>query len=95
MSGQRDLKGASALVTGATSGIGRAAAEEPGRHGAEVAVRGAEAAYAAVRSKDKTLRIFTVGAGGSWASRSSAPDACLPLVFSGLRRTALAAELPV
>jgi NAD(P)-dependent dehydrogenase (short-subunit alcohol dehydrogenase family) len=37
---QRDLEGSSALVTGATSGIGRAAAEELGRHGAEVIVHG-------------------------------------------------------
>lgn len=40
MNGQRDLEGVSALVTGATSGIGRAAAEELGRHGAEVTVHG-------------------------------------------------------
>jgi NAD(P)-dependent dehydrogenase (short-subunit alcohol dehydrogenase family) len=40
MNGQRDLEGISALVTGATSGIGRAAAEELGRHGAEVLVHG-------------------------------------------------------
>lgn len=36
MNQQRDLEGISALVTGASSGIGRAAAEELGRHGAEV-----------------------------------------------------------
>src|ERR1700691_2192099 len=35
-----DLEGISALVTGATSGIGRAAAEELGRHGAEIVVHG-------------------------------------------------------
>jgi NAD(P)-dependent dehydrogenase (short-subunit alcohol dehydrogenase family) len=40
MNEQRDLEGISALVTGATSGIGRAAAEELGRHGAEVIVHG-------------------------------------------------------
>jgi NAD(P)-dependent dehydrogenase (short-subunit alcohol dehydrogenase family) len=40
MNQQRDLEGISALVTGASSGIGRAAAEELGRHGAEVIVRG-------------------------------------------------------
>lgn len=43
MNGQRDLDGMSALVTGATSGIGRAAAEELGRHGAEVIVHGRDA----------------------------------------------------
>ena len=40
MDEQRDLEGLSALVTGATSGIGRAAAEELGRHGAEIIVHG-------------------------------------------------------
>ena len=40
MNDQRDLEGISALVTGATSGIGRAAAEELGRHGAEIVVHG-------------------------------------------------------
>jgi NAD(P)-dependent dehydrogenase (short-subunit alcohol dehydrogenase family) len=40
MSEQRDLEGLSALVTGATSGIGRAAAEELGRRGAEVVAHG-------------------------------------------------------
>jgi NAD(P)-dependent dehydrogenase (short-subunit alcohol dehydrogenase family) len=44
MSEQRDLDGLIALVTGATSGIGRAAAEELGRHGAEVIVHGRDAA---------------------------------------------------
>src|SRR6266568_4688777 len=40
MTEKRDLEGVSALVTGATSGIGRAAAEELGRHGAEIVVHG-------------------------------------------------------
>jgi NAD(P)-dependent dehydrogenase (short-subunit alcohol dehydrogenase family) len=40
MDRQRDLEGLSALVTGATSGIGRAAAQELARHGAEVVVHG-------------------------------------------------------
>jgi len=44
MNGQRDLEGISALVTGASSGIGRAAAEELGRQGAEVVVHGRDAA---------------------------------------------------
>jgi NAD(P)-dependent dehydrogenase (short-subunit alcohol dehydrogenase family) len=43
MNGQRDLEGLSALVTGATSAIGRAAAEELGRHGAEIVVHGRDA----------------------------------------------------
>jgi NAD(P)-dependent dehydrogenase (short-subunit alcohol dehydrogenase family) len=44
MNQQRDLEGLGALVTGATSGIGRAVAEELGRHGAEVVVHGRDAA---------------------------------------------------
>src|ERR1700729_3675324 len=40
MNEQRDLEGLSALVPGATSGIGRAAAQALGRHGAEVVVHG-------------------------------------------------------
>jgi len=43
MNGQWDLEGIVALVTGATSGIGRAAAEELGRHGAELIVHGRDA----------------------------------------------------
>src|ERR1700750_2307252 len=45
MNDQRDLEGLSALVTGATSGIGRAAAEELGRHGAEIVVHGRDAGH--------------------------------------------------
>ena len=44
MDERRDLDGLSALVTGATSGIGKAAAEELGRHGAEVIVHGRDPA---------------------------------------------------
>jgi NAD(P)-dependent dehydrogenase (short-subunit alcohol dehydrogenase family) len=44
MNQQRDLEGITALVTGASSGIGRAAAEALGRHGAEVVVHGRDAA---------------------------------------------------
>ena len=47
MDEQRDLEGLSALVTGATSGIGKAAAEELGRRGAEVIVHGRDAARGA------------------------------------------------
>jgi NAD(P)-dependent dehydrogenase (short-subunit alcohol dehydrogenase family) len=43
MNDRRDLEGLSALVTGATSGIGEAAAEELGRHGAEIVVHGRDA----------------------------------------------------
>jgi NAD(P)-dependent dehydrogenase (short-subunit alcohol dehydrogenase family) len=47
MDEQRDLEGLTALVTGATSGIGRAAAEELGRRGAEVTVHGRDSARGA------------------------------------------------
>jgi NAD(P)-dependent dehydrogenase (short-subunit alcohol dehydrogenase family) len=43
MNDQRDLEGLRALVTGATSGIGQAAAEELSRQGAEIVVHGRDA----------------------------------------------------
>jgi len=43
MNEQRDLEGLSALVTGATSGIGRVASEQRAQHGADVIVHGRDA----------------------------------------------------
>lgn len=36
MNDQRDLEGLSALITGASSGIGKATADELGRQGADI-----------------------------------------------------------
>jgi NAD(P)-dependent dehydrogenase (short-subunit alcohol dehydrogenase family) len=47
MNEQRDLEDMNALVTGATSGIGRAVAQELARRGAEVIVHGRDAARGA------------------------------------------------
>jgi NAD(P)-dependent dehydrogenase (short-subunit alcohol dehydrogenase family) len=44
MSERRDLEGVTALVTGATSGIGKATAEQLSRRGADVIVHGRDAA---------------------------------------------------
>lgn len=59
MNGQRDLEGMAALVTGATSGIGKAVAEELGRRGAAVIVHGrdvlrGEAVVSAISADDGT-----------------------------------------
>ena len=68
MSEQRDLEGLSALVTGATSGIGRAAAEELGRRGAEVVVHGRDpvrgsAVVGTIRADGSTARFVAADLG--------------------------------
>ncbi len=72
MNQQRDLEGIGALVTGASSGIGRAAAEELGRHGAEVVVHGRDAA------RGSAVVDSITGAGGKARSGSmpSRPGRC-------------------
>jgi NAD(P)-dependent dehydrogenase (short-subunit alcohol dehydrogenase family) len=68
MSGQRELEGVTALVTGATSGIGRAAAEQLGRHGADVIVHGRDptrgrAVAGAISAKGGTARFAAADLG--------------------------------
>jgi len=71
MNDQRDLEGLSALVTGATSGIGKAAAEELGRHGAEIVVHGRDAdrgsaVAGAITAAGGTVDVLVNNAGFSW-----------------------------
>ena len=54
MGEQRDLEGLSALVTGATPGIGQAAAEELARRVAEVIVHGRDVARGAAAAETIT-----------------------------------------
>jgi NAD(P)-dependent dehydrogenase (short-subunit alcohol dehydrogenase family) len=58
MSEPRDLEGLIALVTGATSGIGQAVAEELGRRGAEVIVHGRDTSRG-----EAVVRAITAGGG--------------------------------
>jgi NAD(P)-dependent dehydrogenase (short-subunit alcohol dehydrogenase family) len=64
MSSQRDLEGRTALVTGATSGIGQAVAGELGRQGASVIVHGrdsvrGETVVDAISAQGGTARFLT------------------------------------
>src|SRR6266446_7237186 len=61
---QHNLKGQRALVTGATSGIGRAVALQLGREGAEVVVHGRDAA----RGADTVEEITAAGGKASFVA---------------------------
>jgi NAD(P)-dependent dehydrogenase (short-subunit alcohol dehydrogenase family) len=71
-----DLEGLSALITGATSGIGKAAAEELARQGAEVMVHGRDA------SRGEAVVNSIIGEGGK--ARFIAADLIDPAELDGL-----------
>ena len=58
---QHNLEGQRALVTGATSGIGRAVALQLGREGAEVVVHGRDAARGAATVEEKATKSARAG----------------------------------
>jgi NAD(P)-dependent dehydrogenase (short-subunit alcohol dehydrogenase family) len=76
MSDRRDLEGLSALVTGATSGIGRAVAEELGQRGAEVVVHGRD------RDRGRAVVGAIIGEGGK--ARFAAADLLDPAALADL-----------
>jgi NAD(P)-dependent dehydrogenase (short-subunit alcohol dehydrogenase family) len=87
MNGQRDLEGLTALVTGATSGIGRAAAEELGRHGAEVIVHG--------RDADRGRAVADAITAGGGKARFAAADLTDPAQLNDLAEQAGAVDVLV
>jgi NAD(P)-dependent dehydrogenase (short-subunit alcohol dehydrogenase family) len=87
MDEQRDLEGLSALVTGATSGIGRAAAEELGRRGADVLVHGRNAARGAAVTE------AIAAAGGT--ARFAAADLSDPVQLDDLAGQAAGVDILV
>jgi NAD(P)-dependent dehydrogenase (short-subunit alcohol dehydrogenase family) len=82
-----DIEGLTALVTGATSGIGKAVAEELGRHGAEVIVHGRDA------DRGKTV-VDTITASGGKA-RFVAADLSDPAELDSLVRQVGAVDILV
>src|SRR5215472_248451 len=76
MSDQRELEGLTALVTGATSGIGRAAAEQLARRGADVIVHGRDAARGAAVAGAITGAgdVLVNNAGFSWIGPTAELD---------------------
>jgi NAD(P)-dependent dehydrogenase (short-subunit alcohol dehydrogenase family) len=87
MDEQRDLEGLSALVTGATSGIGRAATEELGRRGADVLVHGRNAARGAAVTE------AIAAAGGT--ARFAAADLSDPVQLDDLAGQAAGVDILV
>jgi NAD(P)-dependent dehydrogenase (short-subunit alcohol dehydrogenase family) len=79
MNSSGDLSGLSALVTGATSGIGRGIAEELGRQGAEVIVHG--------RDVTRGNEVVEVIAGDGSKARFSAADLTDPDQIEDLVRS--------
>jgi NAD(P)-dependent dehydrogenase (short-subunit alcohol dehydrogenase family) len=80
VNGSRQLDGLTALVTGATSGIGRGIAEELGRQGAEVVVHG--------RDADRGAEVVDAIVGGGSAARFVAADLADPAQMERLAQTA-------
>jgi len=78
---QQNLKGQRALVTGATSGIGRAVALQLGREGAEVVVHGRDAA----RGADTVEEITAAGGKASFVA-ADLGDAAAAITISFLSR---------
>jgi NAD(P)-dependent dehydrogenase (short-subunit alcohol dehydrogenase family) len=87
MNEQRDLEGLSALVTGATSGIGKAAAVQLARHGAEVIVHGRD-------TPRGQAMVDAITAGGGKA-RFAAADLTDPIALDDLAQGASAVDVLV
>src|SRR5215467_3992430 len=87
MSEQRELEGVTALVTGATSGIGQAAAVQLGRRGAAVIVHGRDAA------RGEAVASAITSAGGT--ARFAGADLDDPAQLDDLARQAGAVDVLV
>jgi NAD(P)-dependent dehydrogenase (short-subunit alcohol dehydrogenase family) len=82
MSEQRDLDGLRALVTGATSGMGRAAAQELGRQGAHVLVHGRNAG----RGAEVTGAISAAGGSAEFVAGDLSDPAAIDQVVAAAGR---------